>query len=179
VMWKLAPLIALAFAAVLLASACGGGEAQPAVTPTATPAFTATATTAPTGAPTAGDGGARPIAGTFSTVLDAELAFPELEFLVAVKPAGAVIDQVAVFCERGISFNPQGPKDVGVEDGRFQVEFAGVVIEGRFVSPTRAEGTIRALTGEGQEWLEELQCGVPEQGQWTAEHAAEPSFGMW
>jgi hypothetical protein len=54
-------------------------------------------------------------------------------------------------------------KGVEISGGRFKAESAEVAIEGQFVSPTRAEGTIRALSDDVR------RCGVPDEGQWTAD----------
>jgi hypothetical protein len=167
-MRKLAALTAIALGIIVLASACGGqGESTVKPSPTATVAATPTTTPTP-----ASGSGVRPFPGTFGTDLghEAGTSLPErgfaLTFEVIEGQGDMRLHSVLLACGTGnggaVSVAQVGD-DIEIEGGGFRVESTDVVIEGRFVIHSRAEGTIRALTGKARD------CGVPDQGQWTAE----------
>jgi hypothetical protein len=110
-----------------------------------------------------GGGGAQPVAGGYQT--PGEDQTYKL-VLVVFEEGGDRVDHVGLYCA------PEGtiaglPVTVGrnldLDGGKFTTKAPDVEIAGEFVSERRAEGTIRALTANARE------CGVPEQGSWTAD----------
>lgn len=103
----------------------------------------------------------RPVAGGFQTPGEDQTFKP-----VLVVFDGDRVDHVGLYCapEGTISGLPVTVgRNLELDGGKFSTKAPDVEVEGEFVSGTRAEGTIRALTANAGE------CGVPKQGSWTAE----------
>lgn len=160
-MRKLAILTAVALGTIVLASACAGEEetnVKP--TPTSTAAVTPTTTLTP-----ASGNGIRPVAGGFQgNDLDQGGTFKII--LIVFKNESDVVDFVQLACApKGVIAGMPSTvaTDIKISGGRFKAESGDVAVEGQFVSPTKAEGTIRGLSDDAG------KCGVPGEGQWSAE----------
>jgi hypothetical protein len=117
------------------------------------------------GAPKPEAEGAKPEVGGFGGNVVGDDTFAVL--LVVLEPAGDRVDSVEVLCapEGTLSLGAQvtAGSNVAVTDGKFTAKSSDVAIDGTFVSPRRAEGTIRGLSESAS------QCGVPPTGRWTAD----------
>jgi hypothetical protein len=86
--------------------------------------------------------------------------------LIVFEEGSDVIDFITLACmpEGVIAGLPSTiAADLEIEEGKFSAESDEILIDGRFMSPTTAEGTIRALTEDARD------CGVPDEGRWMAE----------
>lgn len=134
----------------LAASACGGGTDEP----------------NGSGEP-AGDGedvvAIMPAAGGFGGRLQEQAQFSVVLFVLDDAEA---VDLVGVACAPGGTFTSgvvTVAEAVPLTEGAFTAESPDVRIEGLFVSPIRAEGTIEALTQNA------MDCGIGESASWVAE----------
>lgn len=143
-------VLVLVFGA-LVASACGGGTDEG----------------NGSGEP-AGDGedvvAIVPAAGGFGGRLQSAAEFSVVLFVL--EDQAEAIDAVGLACAPGGTFTSSVVtigEAVPLAEGSFVAESPDVRIEGAFVSPTRAEGTITALTQNA------IDCGIGESATWAAD----------
>jgi len=125
-----------------------------------------------------GPRGSTPAAGGFGGQLQPGAKFGVV--LIVLHANSDVVDFVLVGCAAGgrLGGLPTTIADaVEIDSGRFSARSADVAIEGRFTSPRKARGTIRALTQDAR------SCGIPSTSSaWTSKCdlrvKAKPRGGM-
>jgi hypothetical protein len=103
-----------------------------------------------------------PQVGAFGAPLSTSGAQDFKVTLAIVEEHSKVIRAVAIFC----AYAPTRPvivgSDIPIKDGKFRVETSEMIIEGQFVSPSRAEGTVKTL-------IDLSNCGISNSATWVSE----------
>lgn len=105
-----------------------------------------------------------PASGGFGGRLQEQAQFSVVLFVL--EDQAEAVDLVGVACAPGGTLTSGVvtiAEAVPLTDGSFRAESPDVCIGGSFVSPTRAEGTIEALTQNA------MDCGIGESASWVAE----------